>query len=434
MDGRLDIQAALIGLRSLAVFRNLLDDPTVIAFEKMLGAIDGKPDSKDIASSVATFMNILFSKQACWSDYLLDLVLKDFNSYVSLKVKDLITPSVLDDNSAIGRSDLSSQYRNPQYRKIIEDNTLRELKLLERLSQISFDDILSAVAKLDDNCSQVLRECIGWTIEEKNYVDEYRARIDDLSTHGYGIFTDHVMFTLCDGSLRGVKHPDKQRLEDLFGYEQQRQKVIDNTEALLNNLPAVNVLLYGDAGTGKSSTVKAIANRYFDRGLRLVEIKKDQLGELDSLTEQLATNPLKFIIFIDDLSFSSDDPYFSTMKAILEGSTGGHADNVVIYATSNRRHLVKETSEDRSEEDMHASDTRQELTSLSARFGLTITFYKPGKAEYAEIVLELAKVAGLKYDEESLISGAEAYAIRCGGRSPRAAKRYIELMLSGVGF
>ena len=192
------------------------------------------------------------------------------------------------------------------------------------------------------------------------------------------------------------------------------------------------MLLYGDAGTGKSSAIKAIANEYAARGLRLVEVKKNQLYQIPDLMDQLAANPLKFILFIDDLSFTTNDDNFAALKAILEGSVGGRAGNIAVYATSNRRHLIKETLEDRQGSDIHESDTRQELMSLAARFGLTVTFGQPDKSRFVQIVTDLAAQYGVEDDPEKLIVRAEAFAIRAGGRSPRVAKQFIELCKAGV--
>lgn len=201
---------------------------------------------------------------------------------------------------------------------------------------------------------------------------------------------------------------------------------------MLSGKPAVNVLLYGDAGTGKSSSVKAIANEFAADGLRLVEVKKNQLYQIPALLDSLAQNPLKFILFIDDLSFSANDDNFAALKAILEGSVGGRSQNVVVYATSNRRHLIKETLSDRSGDDIHEADTRQELMSLSARFGLTVTFQRPDKVRFEEILLDLAKQYGVQMPSDQLFIKGEAFAIRAGGRSPRVARQFIELLSAGV--
>ena len=212
----------------------------------------------------------------------------------------------------------------------------------------------------------------------------------------------------------------------MTGYQQQRNVLIKNTLALLQGMKANNALLYGDAGTGKSSTIKAIVNEYHTEGLRLIEVKKKQIAQLPSIIEMLADNPLKFIIFIDDLSFSSNDDDYIALKNILEGSTTSNKMNVVIYATSNRRHFMKETFSDREGDEMHRNDTIQETMSLAARFGLTITFQKPGSNLYMEIVKQYAKEYELNLDEHELKIKAEAFAIRNNGRSARTAKQFVE--------
>ena len=217
-------------------------------------------------------------------------------------------------------------------------------------------------------------------------------------------------------------------------------KNMETIEELLEFLAAkrftrTDVLLAlggGDAGTGKSSTIKAVAAALAPQGLRLIEVKKNQLYQIPQIMEELASNPLKFILFIDDLSFNGNDDNFSALKATLEGSISGCGDNVAIYATSNRRHLVKETFSDRTGDELHVNDTLQETMSLSARFGLTITFQKPDKDQYLTIVRSLAAEYGIEMDEGELFRKAEAYAIRKSGRSPRTAKQFIELLKIGI--
>ena len=259
-------------------------------------------------------------------------------------------------------------------------------------------------------------------------VMENAERLDQLFTKGYGIFAKYTAFMLKDHVIEPVLTPDPQRLSQLPAYETQRKKVIDNTLALIKGKPAANCLLYGDAGTGKSSTVKAVVNEFADRGLRLIELKKSQLHELPDVMDAIADNPLKFIIFIDDLSFSSDDADFGALKAVLEGSIASKASNAVIYATSNRRHLVKESFADRDGDDIHARDTREELASLSERFGLKVTFLKPDKDTYLKIVEYLAGQYGIEMDKDELFTKAEAYALRRSGRSGRAARHFVEML------
>ena len=200
-------------------------------------------------------------------------------------------------------------------------------------------------------------------------------------------------------------------------------------KALIEKRPALNTLLYGDAGTGKSSTVKAIANHFYDKGLRLIELRRDQLCYLPLVMGKISGNPLKFIIFIDDLSFGSSDDSFSMLKAALEGSASSTAENAVIIATSNRRHIVKESFSDRVGDDVHRNDTLQESLSLSERFGLTVYYEKPAKALYLNIVRELAIRNGITPDEILEIR-AEAFALKRGNRSARAAEQFIDLVLN----
>ena len=185
----------------------------------------------------------------------------------------------------------------------------------------------------------------------------------------------------------------------------------------------------GDAGTGKSSTVKAVANAFFGEGVRLIELRKDQLRYLPLVMAQISGNPLKFIIFIDDLSFNQNNDDFSMLKAALEGSASATADNAVIYATSNRRHIIKESFGDREGDDVHRNDTMQETLSLSERFGLTVLFSKPNKQLYLKIVKELALRAGITMDEKELEIQAEAFALRKGNRSARCAEQFINSLL-----
>ena len=270
-----------------------------------------------------------------------------------------------------------------------------------------------------------------WRAEKMDFPALYEDHMGSVATEGYGLFASHRAFSMApDGQLVPVRHPDPLRLSDLYGYEAEREKVVRNTRALLAGLPASNILLYGDAGTGKSSTVKAVANAYFDRGLRLIQIEKNLLQTIPSLLDELAESPLKFILFIDDLSFASNDSHFTALKTVLEGSVAARSRNVVVYATSNRRHLISETFGDRRGDDIHLNDTLEEIASLSARFGMVITFGKPGRDLFTTLVLRLAEHSGLDLPEDVLIREAEAYAIRSGGRTPRAARQFVEFKIA----
>ncbi len=266
--------------------------------------------------------------------------------------------------------------------------------------------------------------------KEFDLYSEYEKRVAEISRHGYGIFASCGMFSVGDtGEILPIASADRITLDSFIGYADERDKVISNTAAFLEGKPAANALLYGDAGTGKSSTVKAIANKFFEDGLRLIEIRKDRLFLLPRVMDAISDNPLKFIIFIDDLSFNKNDDTFSMLKATLEGSACARAKNAIIYATSNRRHIVKETFSDREGDDLHRNDTVQELLSLSERFGLTVLFAKPEKKLYLEIVHELASRNGIAADAEELEQKAEAFALRRGYRSARCAEQFIESLM-----
>ena len=386
-------------LRSLVIFRELLMDPVIAGFEAVLAMAD-EDDGDAFATVCAEFESSLFESTESWTDYLCNAVLQSENVCVRRKAHGELSP-------------------------VLADSLQRELALLNELAGLTLEEILAGMENAPDFFA-------AWTTHPCDLPGEYARRMNEVSVKGYGMFARYHVFVVEDGQLVPVKHPDPQRLSELPGYEKEREKVIANTEALLEGRPANNVLLYGDAGTGKSSAIKAIANEYAPRGLRLVEVKKNQLFQIPDLMDQLASNPLKFILFIDDLSFTANDDNFAALKAILEGSVGGRAGNIAVYATSNRRHLIKETLEDRSGSDIHESDTRQELMSLAARFGLTVTFGQPDKSRFVQIVSDLAAQYGVGEDPEKLIVKAEAFAIRAGGRSPRVAKQFIELCKAGV--
>lgn len=258
----------------------------------------------------------------------------------------------------------------------------------------------------------------------------YKKRLKKIDKYGYGIFSAKGMFRLSDDKqIEAIASADTIGVEAFIGYQDERMKVIQNTRAFVAGKPAANALLCGDAGTGKSSTVKAVANAFFDEGVRLIELRKDQLSLLPLVMSKIVGNPLKFIIFIDDLSFNRSDDNFSMLKAALEGSASAKADNAVIYATSNRRHIIKESFGDREGDDVHRNDTLQETLSLSERFGLVVLFSKPNKALYLQIVKELASKKGVQMSESELEIKAEEFALRKGNRSARCAEQFIASLL-----
>ncbi len=381
-------------LKSLTLFRHLLSDK-VVSHMHAIFCSEGQNTTKEAESEYCEFVSHLYNEGGDLGLYLLRLV--------------------MDSENAVVRMRAASKKESPEMTACLET----ELELLSQISAISPENVWKNMGE-----KEYLPK---YASTPQDFVSVYQEKLSEIEKCGYGIFAKYHMFTLSDdGECVPVKHPDTQSIEDMTGYERERGMVVLNTRALLKNLVANNMLLYGDAGTGKSSTVKAIANEYAKEGLRLVEIRKNQLYQIPKLMNKLAENSLKFILFIDDLSFPSNDEDFTALKAILEGNISARPKNIVVYATSNRRHMVKEQFSDRQGGDIHLSDTLQEQSSLSARFGLTVTFLKPDKDLYLDIVMGLSEVCGLKTPKDELCAMAEAHALRYGGRSPRTAKQFVE--------
>ena len=383
-------------LSSFGVFRALLQDPVISRLHKLLLSQPGM----DAVSAYGDFAASLYdSGFAALSAYIADVVGDNENPYIR----------------AIGRG------IDPG--KAMEETAMRELETLQQLSELTPEQ-LSKITQWEG----VLP---GYQLQQVDIPGSYKDRCANIGRYGYGSYARHKMFYVNqDNKIVPVHNPDTTRLSDLIDYEREQKIIMDNTVALLEGRPAANILLTGDAGTGKSSTVKAVVNELHSRGLRILEVRKEQLHAIPGVLDELAGNPLKFILFIDDLSFGKDDGDFSVLKAILEGSVSAKASNIVIYATSNRRHLVKESFSDRDGDDVHRSDTMQEIISLSERFGIQVTFCKPAKATYLDIVQHLAKQKGLTLNEKTLELRAEQFALSRGGRSARAARQLVDQLVA----
>lgn len=250
--------------------------------------------------------------------------------------------------------------------------------------------------------------------------------------HGTGIYALYKAFRWDGQSRRVVPVTNTENIafKDIIGYEEQKNQLADNTLAFLAGRPANNVLLYGESGTGKSSSVKALLNEYASRGLRMVEVFKHQIGDLDLVVEAIKNRNYKFVLFMDDLSFEQFETEYKYLKAFIEGGLEKRPDNVLIYATSNRRHLMKETWADREDkyEDMHEAETEQEKMSLVDRFGLLISYYSPAQEEYLKIVKSLATEYGVTASQEELEHGAVQWELRHGGFSGRSARQFVEFL------
>jgi predicted AAA+ superfamily ATPase len=253
--------------------------------------------------------------------------------------------------------------------------------------------------------------------------------VGHYARHGAGIFGRYRAFRWSADGLRAVPRPEPVRLSGLVGYEHEQEPLLRNTERFLAGLPAHHVLLYGLPGTGKSSTVKAILNEYAGEGLRLVEVAKEDLAVLPRVLEALRGRGGRFVLFVDDLSFEEHEVEYKALKAMLEGSIEEPPENVRLYATSNRRNLIRESFSDREEtlgDDVHARDTMQEKLSLAARFGLRVTFPAPDQRRYLEIVAGLAGERGIRVPEEELRERALLWDRWHAGRSGRTARQFVD--------
>ena len=379
-------------LGTLCIFRELLKD-TVLS---SLCAYLDNPTS----SAYAEFVAVLYEcAGGNLGEYIKELCSNSENVYVK----------------TVGRGDAVPKY--------MTSSLEAELDVLQEIAELDKDKLCSLI-----DYKGFLPE---FTTTKLRLKDIYLHRTENIGKYGYGIYAKNRMFYVDDGgAIVPVLHPDKTELSHLIDYERERQIVIDNTKALLAGKPAANILLTGDAGTGKSSTVKAVANALWSEGLRIIEMRKDQLRVIPKVLDDLSSNPLKFVLFIDDLSFLKDDDNFNALKAVLEGSVTAKSANVVIYATSNRRHIIKETFSDREGDDIHRNDTMQELVSLSERFGIHITFSKPNKQTFLNIVHHLAEESGIDMPTSELDMLAERFALERGGRSARLARQFIDRLLS----
>lgn len=387
---------------SLCIY-DLKSDEVVSSIYSLMSAVD----TEAVLTEQSHFFKLV-TKHGSLRKYISELILTDDNVFTKAACRgedDLLAPGII-------------------------KGVKSDLMKLEALSSFSFEDVIAY--SVDTDIRRVLKTIPAWEIGEplppltKNWPNSIEALADYYNENGYGIFSTNIAFSWRNEKIIPITTTDPLLLSDLKNYEDQRRTVVENTESFLNGHPANNVLLYGDRGTGKSATVHAILNEYYNQGLRMIEVPKSHVADLSIIREKIADSPMKFIIFIDDLSFDSNDDNFSELKAALEGSLSVKQDNMLIYATSNRRHLIRENFSDR-EDDMHQSDIVQEQLSLADRFGLTVTFINPDKQSFLDIVKKIAQDRELGYiNDDRLFESAEKWAQLRGGRSPRTAKQFVD--------
>ena len=312
----------------------------------------------------------------------------------------------------------------PDYMKDAAAMDIRRLASVSMLSCAGLKrNIGAACAKLGEEFASIIQNLaelpMGESFDEEDIFESYRK-------NGCGRFALGRAFHWEKGQLTQVKHSDPIDQKDMIGYEFQRNAVIENTRVMLSGKPTNNVLLYGDSGTGKSATVKSLVNIPEFYNLRLIEIAKNSLDELTELIRTISHHTQKFIIYIDDLSFEQEDKGFSALKTALEGGLERRPDNVAIYVTSNRRHMIRESFSDRQGDDVHARETLEERTSLSERFGLRLSYLALDKKRYQDMVLSLCHRMNLTIPDSQILVEANRWEIQHGSRTPRVAVQLVE--------
>ena len=385
-------------LLTLSIFKNVLKDPAIKA---LLGVF--AYSSKSLSEALiyySNFLKIVYESEfrGDFSKYLNDLIKHDENVFTKNTARN---------------ADLNNNITNAAKCElaVLSELFLIDLKKIKKILKSQFPESEQITDLLGDYA--LGDKCIGFE-ELCNY----------LKQNSYGIYAKYGAFFYKDNSLNPVKHTDITTFKDLKDYKTQQDTLIKNTRDLVEGKNANNILLYGDRGCGKSSSVKAVYNEFKNQGLKIVQILKQDLCALDKLLEKLAKIPAKFIVFIDDLSFSQEDENLSIVKSALEGAISKRSKNIVIYATTNRRNIIKETFSSREGNEVHLSDTIDENASLSDRFGITLTFLAPNKDKFLEIAKKIAQDKNIEIKED-FDKKVERFALLKASRSPRVAQQFI---------
>ncbi len=364
-----------------------------------------------------------------WHCYLANLLVNNENTYSrSCEIRGAVEGSIND--AALHDIVIFKEFYDYDFAPMAEKLQVTELSLIQNY------DAGSQESKVYNRriCARICE--LAEHFCEDNTPQEMKDTLTEFyKEYGVGKFGLHKSFRIVHDEtgvhINPILNIAHVQLDDLVGYEIPKQKLIDNTEAFVNGRKANNCLLFGDAGTGKSSCIKAIANTYYDKGLRIIEVYKHQFQDLNDVIARIKNRNYKFIIYMDDLSFEEFEIEYKYLKAIIEGGLEKKPDNVLIYATSNRRHLIRENFNDREEirQDMHTGDTVQEKLSLVNRFGVTIYFGSPDKKEFHNIVKVLAERAGIDMSEEELWLESNKWELSHGGLSGRTAQQFIDYLL-----
>jgi predicted AAA+ superfamily ATPase len=424
------IRKASIMLNSLCIFTKLKEDKVLKKYGLLLDYLSN--DEIEIKRTISIY-----------NDFSYELLNRTYGSSLKKYIIDLIFLGSNPFTDTIDRNDLKNSN--------IINQVFYELSALQFISSIKTESIKEEIlykTNLLDFEKEIVKSLIDFDKEVLNYnsikaIDELKNSIlnsenwgkciegiiEFYKQYGTGEFGHYRAFVWehedDNEYLRGIETPDPVRLKDLVGYEDQKEIIIDNTKQFLNGYQANNLLLYGSRGTGKSSTVKAITNEFYDEGLRLIEVDKNKLADFTKIIRILKNKNLKFIIFVDDLVFEEGEASYSALKTILEGGVENRSNNILIYATTNRKHLVKETFSERAGDDVHANDAIEEKLSLADRFGITVSFYSPDQKEYLKIVDGIIETRKIEVNKEYLYAEALKWVRWYNARSPRTAIQFV---------
>ena len=432
------LTTTLLALDSLSIYRGLLEDKVLSKLKALLINLDIA--DVQLRETINLYNDFYYelakSNSLSLTDYIIDKIIFDENPF-TMKIQTLLN----------GSSD-----------DALEKTVANDLRGLQQVSRLDSTMLKTEIYELFKNqrFNPILEGLPDWTLESQTLSSLSHIRhlqekfltsnhwdnhLEDLRNfhqrYGCGIYARYSAFVWeraeGHGYLKGIDNPDPITLGDLVDYQNERSRVIENTLQFLNGFPSNNVLLYGDRGTGKSSTVKAILNEYHMQGLRMIEVPKAYLADFPLIIRQLKNRAQKFIIYVDDLVFGDNEENYTSLKAVLEGGLESKTSNILIYATSNRRHLVKEYFSERTglqsgnhSEEVHARDSMQEKLSLADRFGINVVFSSPDQNQYLKIVAGIATRRNLIIDNDRLQREALQWALWYNGRSARTARQFVD--------
>lgn len=427
-------------LSQLLLYQEVRNDPVLRSFSNIMDEIQtkGQPDPvrcDDMRAEIHTQIRHILDCGTTygfdgnlWQNYLCYLIINDENPYALVSEK---RPQQLGSASAFARSDYD----------VLRQLMHMDFSVLEETLSINCFSLLThyqAIVKPErlyyHNVSAILRS-LSRSLADAGNAEEFQQLMTEFySSYGVGMLGLNRAFRIGKDDTQHVRllpinNLESVTLDDLIGYDTQKKQLYDNTLAFVEGRTANNVLLYGDAGTGKSTSIKAIVNTFYAQGLRMIEIYKHQFQDLSTVISMIKGRNYRFIIYMDDLSFEEFEIEYKYLKAVIEGGMETRPDNILIYATSNRRHLVRETWKDRNDMehdgDIHRSDTMEEKLSLVDRFGLNILYAKPSFDEYHQIVCSLAEKHGIQMDRTELLRAADQWSVRKAGYSGRIAQQFI---------